>query len=159
LEFGPLVTLQQHQCGCYDVLKLLDKNINTDVNKCSNDGQSPLYIACQEGHDKIVKILLTHGADINKSRDNGYSPLQIACHSNHIDVVVELLKVQNPKVDIDICDNSFSTMSKCPFWQPIYKGDTPLSPHLFTSVLIFLSNSFTTMSKCPSWQATYKGDI
>jgi ankyrin repeat protein/Cdc6-like AAA superfamily ATPase len=91
------------------VLKLLDKNINTDVNKCSNDGQSPLYIACLEGHDKIVKILLTHGADINKSRDNGYSPLQIACHSNHIDVVVELLKVQNPKVDIDICDSNECT--------------------------------------------------
>jgi hypothetical protein len=26
--------------------------------------------------------------------------------------------------------NSFSTMSKCPFWQAIYKGDAPSSIHL-----------------------------
>jgi hypothetical protein len=31
--------------------------------------------------------------------------------------------------------NSFSTMSKCPFWQAVYKGDAPSSIHLSTSVL------------------------
>jgi ankyrin repeat protein len=68
-----------------------------------------LYTCLHLYYDKIVKILLTHGADINKSRDTSYSPLQIACHSNHIDVVVELLKVQNPKVDIDLCDSNECT--------------------------------------------------
>jgi hypothetical protein len=29
--------------------------------------------------------------------------------------------------------NSCSTMSKCPSWQAINKGDAPLSLHLFTS--------------------------
>jgi ankyrin repeat protein len=57
-------------------------------------GESPLFIACREGHDKIVKILLTHGVDSNKSRDDGCSPLQIARYENHIDVVEELVKVQ-----------------------------------------------------------------
>ena len=61
------------------VLKLLDKKVNTNVNKCRDSGASPLYIACQNGHDKIVKILLTHGAVINKSSDNDSTPLQIAC--------------------------------------------------------------------------------
>jgi ankyrin repeat protein len=28
-----------------------------------------------------------------------------ACNFNHIDVVEEILKVQNPKFDIDLCDN------------------------------------------------------
>jgi hypothetical protein len=32
--------------------------------------------------------------------------------------------------------NSCSTMSKCPFWQAINKGDVPSSLHLFTYVLI-----------------------
>jgi ankyrin repeat protein len=50
------------------VLQLLDKKVNTDVNKCRDSGESPLFIACQNGHDKIVEILLTHGADINKSK-------------------------------------------------------------------------------------------
>jgi hypothetical protein len=40
------------------------------------------------------------------------------------------------------------TILTCPFWQAIYKGDPPLSLHLFPSELT-LSNSFTTMSKCP----------
>jgi hypothetical protein len=50
-------------------------------------------------------------------------------------------------------------MSKCPFWQAIYKGESPLSLHLFTSVLTLLSNSCSTMSKCPFWQAINKGDV
>ena len=87
------------------VLQLLDKNVNTDANQCRDNGASPLYIACQNGHDEIVEILLTHGADINKSTDNYTSPLQTACYNNHIYVVEELLKVQSPKVDIDLCDN------------------------------------------------------
>jgi ankyrin repeat protein len=95
------------------------------VNKCRDSGESPLFIACQNGHDKIVEILLTHGADINKSRDDYISP---------------------------------STMSKCPLWQAVHKGDVPSSLHLFTSVLTFLSNSCSTMSKCPSWQAINKGE-
>ena len=86
------------------VLKLLD-NINTDVNKCRDSGGSPLYAACQMGHVKIVKILLTNGADINKSLNDGSLPLQVACNFNHIDVVEEILKVQNPKFDRDLCDN------------------------------------------------------
>ena len=47
-------------------------------------------------------------------------------------------------------------MSKCPSWQAIYKGESPLALHLFTSVLTLLSNSCSTMSKCPSWQAIIK---
>jgi hypothetical protein len=70
--------------------------------------------------------------------DSGASPLYIACQNEYLDIV--------------------RTMSKCHFWQAIYKGDAPLSIHMFTSVLTFLSNSFSTMSKCPFWQAIYKGD-
>jgi ankyrin repeat protein len=87
--FGLLVTPQQHQCDflnvqfvmvnnhhlCFyycplRVLRgfwlLLDKKVNTDVNQCRDSGESPLYIACQEGHldivlqllDKKVKVML-----------------------------------------------------------------------------------------------------
>jgi ankyrin repeat protein len=90
--FTSVLTFLSNSCSI--VLQLLDKKVNTDVNKCTNDGTSPLFIACQKGHYKIVKILLTHGVDSNKSRDDGCSPLQIARLKNHIDVVEELLKVQ-----------------------------------------------------------------
>ena len=80
------------------VVKVLDKKVNTVVNKCTNNGGSPLYIVCQKGHVKIVKILLTNGVDINNSLKDGSLPLHVACNFNHIDVVeeiLEVLKVQN----------------------------------------------------------------
>jgi ankyrin repeat protein len=47
------------QNGQLDIVeKLLDKKVNTDVNKCVDSGASPLYIACQNGHLDIVENLL-----------------------------------------------------------------------------------------------------
>ena len=31
----------------------------------SQDGSTPLFIACQEGNINVVKVLLEYGADIN----------------------------------------------------------------------------------------------
>jgi hypothetical protein len=42
--------------------------------------------------------------------------------------------------------NSFTTMSKCPFWQATYKGDAPLSVHLFTFVLTLAAITVTKKS-------------
>jgi ankyrin repeat protein len=50
LDFGLLVTPI--------VLQLLDKKVNTDVNKCRDDGTSPLCTACHKGHLDIVLQLL-----------------------------------------------------------------------------------------------------
>ena len=33
------------------------------------DGSTPLYIACQNGHETVVKLLLDGGSDVNKARD------------------------------------------------------------------------------------------
>jgi ankyrin repeat protein len=46
------------------VLQLLDKKVNTDVNKCTDDGTSPLFIACQNGHLDIVLQLLDKKVNI-----------------------------------------------------------------------------------------------
>jgi ankyrin repeat protein len=108
LDFGLLVTPQQHKCGCYNmqcvmvkynhlcsyfVLQLLDKKVNTDVNKCRDNGTSPLFTACQKGHLDIVLQLLDKkvNTDVNKCRDNGASPLFIACQNGHDKIVVILL--------------------------------------------------------------------
>jgi ankyrin repeat protein len=62
------------------ILNLLDKNINTDVNKCRDYGVSPLYIACQNGYlDIVVKLLDKNiNTDVNKCGDDAVSPLYIA---------------------------------------------------------------------------------
>jgi ankyrin repeat protein len=53
------------------VVKLLDKKVNTDINKCRESGASPLYIACQNGYLDIVEKLLDKkvNTDINQCRD------------------------------------------------------------------------------------------
>jgi ankyrin repeat protein len=39
-------------------------------------------MACQEGHEKIVKILIDNGADVNVGFDD-LSCLFVACRENH----------------------------------------------------------------------------
>jgi hypothetical protein len=55
------------------------------VNQADNDGITPLYIACQEGHASVCEMLLSHGADINK-HGNAFSPLSIASRNGHVSV-------------------------------------------------------------------------
>ena len=63
-----------------------------------NDGSTPLFIACQEGHTEIVAKLLASNANVNQTRDDGVTALIIACHKGHTEVVTTLLAA-NATVD------------------------------------------------------------
>lgn len=63
-----------------------------DIDLCKANGVSPLYIACQEGHDDIVQLFLSNGANINKCTQNGASPLFIACQEGHERIVDTLVR-------------------------------------------------------------------
>lgn len=62
-----------------------------------------MFIACQEGHVNIVKLLLDNKADIDKFNDKGMSPLFVACQENHQSVIQLLL---NNKADINKLTNN-----------------------------------------------------
>lgn len=70
---------------------LLLINKEADINLFQNDGVSPLYIACQNGHDSIVQLSINKGADINWCRKDGVSPLYIACQNRHDNIVQFLI--------------------------------------------------------------------
>ncbi|CAC5404465.1 unnamed protein product [Mytilus coruscus] len=109
------------QNGHVNVVKELLQH-SADVNKCSNDGNPPLQIACynnriepniasQKGHVNIVIELLQHSADVNKCRNDGHPPLQTACNNNRIEVVRVLLQCDD--VDINLCnDDGCSSLYK-----------------------------------------------
>jgi len=40
------------------------------INKENNNGRTPLYFACQKGHDNIVKYLVEYWANINEGKSN-----------------------------------------------------------------------------------------
>lgn len=78
---------------------LLSKN--AEINLCNNNGTSPLYIACQEGHDSTVQLLVSNGARINLCSEEGISPLFVACQEDHSSTVQLLL---NNGAEINLCD-------------------------------------------------------
>ncbi|XP_076078844.1 uncharacterized protein LOC143048861 [Mytilus galloprovincialis] len=62
-----------------------------DINKCTDDGASPLFVACQKNHKEIVKLLLDKKAVIHNGMDDATSPLLIAKKMNHT-VIVRMLE-------------------------------------------------------------------
>ena len=61
------------------------------VDAVANGGWTPLYIACANGHEATVRLLLERGAAIDKS-DDGETPLHIASSEGHVEVVRKLLE-------------------------------------------------------------------
>ena len=55
------------------IVKLLLSDIRVDVNKANKYGETPFYIACENGHIEIVKYLLAcrREVDINKKGNDG----------------------------------------------------------------------------------------
>ena len=52
---------------------------------------SPLHIAAQKGHDRIVRVLLKHNIDCNETDSDGLTPLIHATIGGYEDVVISLL--------------------------------------------------------------------
>eukprot|EP01083_Nonionella_stella_P200917 735368_1 len=75
-----------------------------DVNQCDSKGFTPLFVAAQNGHTRIVTLLLQNGADVNQAEQRGHTPLWISALRGHVEVVRVLLS--HPSIDIDYKDLS-----------------------------------------------------
>ena len=63
------------------VKEYLEKNSSSksDLNECeTNVNDTPLHIACQNGHEHIVKLLLEHGCDRSHQNSDGQTPYEVA---------------------------------------------------------------------------------
>ncbi|KAL8371965.1 hypothetical protein RB595_001668 [Gaeumannomyces hyphopodioides] len=64
------------------------------VDKQNKDGQTPIGIACEQGHAVAVRWLLDHGSSLGQVRDASQltlSPLHHAARGNHVDCVDHLI--------------------------------------------------------------------
>jgi len=67
-------------------------NIATDIDSKDIDGNTALIIACNNGHEDIVRELLIHGqANINIKDNYGNTPLIWASMRGHVECVELLL--------------------------------------------------------------------
>lgn len=68
--------------GRYNTVKqLLDSEKGTFIiNECDGEGLTPLHIASQQGHSRVVQLLLNRGALLHRDH-NGRNPLHLAAAS------------------------------------------------------------------------------
>ena len=62
------------------------------IDQARNTGFTPLYIACQEGHLDVARLLLETGAAVNQAHVSGATPLFIACIEGHLEIARLLLE-------------------------------------------------------------------
>lgn len=68
---------------------LLCAGANSEVTNSSHE--TPLHIACMNGHTGLVALLLkTHRANPHAKKEGGITPLMLAAHQGHI-AIIELL--------------------------------------------------------------------
>ncbi|MTI11778.1 ankyrin repeat domain-containing protein, partial [Sansalvadorimonas verongulae] len=72
------------------VQSLIDAD--ADINQTWK-GATPLFVAAQNGHDKVVEtIVKAQGVSVNQAKSTGSTPLFIACQQGYPDIVDMLLE-------------------------------------------------------------------
>lgn len=73
-------------------LKELLKSESVNINTETCYGDTPLIYSCQTSSDKVLKILIEHGADVNLSNFKKLTPMHIACWNGCWEAVKLLIK-------------------------------------------------------------------
>ncbi|XP_019858025.1 PREDICTED: serine/threonine-protein phosphatase 6 regulatory ankyrin repeat subunit B-like isoform X2 [Amphimedon queenslandica] len=88
--------------------RTVEQHGKAKINHTNANKQTPLGIACEEGHTQIVEMLLEHGeANINHPDKEKNTPLGIAYNKGHIKLVELLLKY---KADVNVTDKDDNTI-------------------------------------------------
>ena len=75
-----------------EVVDLLVRDSDIDVNACTQVGMSALHLVCMNGDLEICRILLRHGADITAKTADYSTPLHTAIFSCHPQLAELLIK-------------------------------------------------------------------
>ncbi|XP_052086013.1 serine/threonine-protein phosphatase 6 regulatory ankyrin repeat subunit A-like [Mytilus californianus] len=71
------------------------------INSVDTSGKTALFIACEEGYTRIVKLIIDNNADIFTVDNDGKTPLHAACYGGHNDIVRMLI---NKNADVNMLD-------------------------------------------------------
>lgn len=76
--------------NCSESKAVIERTLTINAKK-KDDGTSSLYIACNNGHLEVVRLLVYLQADIEIQTLDGSTPLLISCLKGHTDIVRHLL--------------------------------------------------------------------
>lgn len=94
VEFIDTLTLfEACAVGKYDAASMLIFQNPGSINQFSEDGFTPLGLACYFGHEELAKFLIIKGADVNLASKNGFNvfPIHSAVAANNINITKMLL--------------------------------------------------------------------
>ncbi|GGE40703.1 ankyrin repeat protein [Pedobacter psychrotolerans] len=94
LEFTDDLTLfEACAVGKFDTASLLIFQNPGSINTYSEDGFTPLGLACYFGHEELARFLVMKGADVNIASKNGFNvfPIHSAVASNNLQISKMLL--------------------------------------------------------------------
>ncbi|KAL7928911.1 ankyrin repeat-containing domain protein [Trichoderma chlorosporum] len=112
-----------------DVLKvLLEFRKDIDLEKRSDDGETPLIFAARKGHAENIKLLIRAGADINVMDEDGYSALSYAARGLLPLDIAELLLSQ-PEIKINMVFEALGTALMLACYEPVPEMVTKLLAH------------------------------
>ncbi|SFH46573.1 ankyrin repeat domain-containing protein [Pedobacter insulae] len=88
-EFVPELTIfEACALGKFEETTLLIFKNPTSINSYSEDGFTPLGLACYFGHEEIARFLVLKGAEVNVPSKNGFNvfPIHSAVAANNINI-------------------------------------------------------------------------
>jgi ankyrin repeat protein len=66
-------------------------NHNANVNQCNKYNDTPLHLACSNGHGEVACMLINHNANVNQGNKYNNTPLHWACMYGHGKVACMLI--------------------------------------------------------------------
>ena len=90
------------------MLRFLLRYSPDDTNRPDLEGWTPLHIAAQQGHQKVIKYLLERKVDVNIRTRHGFTLPMIAAYYGHLDVIMMLMNT-GTGVDINLATHDGTT--------------------------------------------------
>jgi len=89
--------------------KIANSQGNPGLEAVAPDGGTPLYLAALNGHEELVKLLLSHDVSVNTTANYGQTPLHGAASDGHLGIIKLLFEkgadVNAKQSELSVLDN------------------------------------------------------
>jgi len=108
--------------GNLEILKLIieslpdDSSRNEFVNKQSDNGETPLFLACKHDKKDMAEYLLSIGADCFIQDDFGYGPMHVVARNGSLEVLKALLGISTGNTMQPRLVNGLGAGDATPLW-------------------------------------------